>query len=163
MKLVLSVLLAGLAFSGCVVKPQMSPQQRRALQKRSYDYSMKNVFNAFKTVLQDEGYIIRNQDYAGGMILAEKQRAANNGGAAFLSILAGGRSSGDYTTSEGYTVSVSLEGINKSTTETRMTLEKVSRSSRGGQSGGELLDPVIYKSLYQKIDVELKRRAAQGK
>lgn len=163
MKLLLSVLVASFALSACVVKPPMSPQQRRALQKRSYEYSMKNVFNAFKTVLQDEGYIIRNQDYTGGMILAEMQKSGSgNSGLSFLSVLGSGRNS-DYATSHGYTVSVSLESINRRTTETRMTLEKTTRMSRGGQSGGEILDPKIYKSLYQKIDVELKRRAAQGK
>lgn len=161
MRFLLPLLLSVFTLSACVTTPPMSPQQRRALQKRTYDYDMKSVFNAFKTILQDEGYIIRNQDFAGGMLLAEMQKSTGSG-MAFLSVL-GGNSNSDYATSEGYSVSVSFEEINKKTTETRITLEKTTRMKRGGQQGDEILDPAIYKDIYQKVDVELKRRAAQGK
>lgn len=62
--------------SACITSaPRLSPQQLRAIQVRTHtDSTKKNTFQASKEILQDEGYLIRKQDYAGGMLVAEKKR-----------------------------------------------------------------------------------------
>ena len=76
-------LIAGvLAFTACQTVPKLSPQQRRQLQTRAFkDVGYNNVFRAFKTVLQDEGYIIKNQDMKGGLIVAHLQQTSSAFGA----------------------------------------------------------------------------------
>ncbi len=161
MKLVLASLLGLLVFTGCETTPEMSPQQRRSLQIRTFDSTYKNVFNAFKTVLQDEGYIIRNQDFSGGMILAEATKSSNHGAVKFLRAFA--NNGNDYVTSEGYSISVNLEEINKTATESRLILQKTQNMKRGSSIGNELLDPAVYKNIYQKVSVEIQRRQASGR
>ncbi len=161
MKLVLASLLGLLVFTGCETTPEMSPQQRRALQVRTFDATYKNVFNAFKTVLQDEGYIISNQDFSGGMILAQATKSSNRGSVKFMRAFASRGS--DYVTSEGYSISANFEEINKTTTESRLILQKTQNMKRGSSTGNELLDPAIYKNIYQKVSVEIKRRQASGR
>lgn len=61
--------------AACAVTPPMSPQQIRAMQMRSFESTTyENVFRALKTVLQDEGYVIKNQDMVGGLIVGSIQR-----------------------------------------------------------------------------------------
>lgn len=157
----MSLFLFGFSFvlAGCLQSaPQLTPQQRRALQMRNFETSYSNVFKSIKTVFQDEGYIIKNQDYDGGMILAQKNTTSGGGGA-FLAALGGQQ---NYVTGKGFEVSMSLESLNKKTVETRMTLQSKTSTSLGGSSGREIVKPEVYKSLYDKIIVEVERRKARG-
>ena len=155
----LSIGLLLAILSGCVASaPKFTPQQRRALQMRTFDATYDNVFRSVKTVFQDEGYIIRNQDFAGGMILAQKE-TATSGGAQFLAAFGGNK---NYTTGKGFEVSLNLDKISDKNIETRMTLQSTSKTSLGGSSGREILKPEVYKSLYDKIIVEVQRRQARG-
>ncbi|OQX94175.1 MAG: hypothetical protein B6I23_02230, partial [Rickettsiaceae bacterium 4572_127] len=52
-------------------KPTFTDAQRRAMQVKTLDASYEMTFQAVKSVLLDDGYIIKSQDFAGGMILAE--------------------------------------------------------------------------------------------
>ena len=144
--------------TSCIIAPPMSAPQRRALQTKTFDEtSYDNVFKAFKNVLQDEGYIIKNQDYNGGMILATILKADNT--SEWFAQMDGKQ---NYRTGEGFEVSVSFDRINKKATETRLTIQKVEQYSMGGTKGYEILDPKMYKSLYDKITVEIERRKAKG-
>lgn len=155
----LLALVSLLFIVGCASQPPMSPQQRRALQTRTFENTnMDNVFRAFKTVLQDEGYVIKNQDMQGGLIVAEIQKT--DSGAGFMAALSG---SNNYRTGQLFEVSVNLESLNKSTVETRLVLQEKSQMSMGGTQGQEILDPKLYQTLYQKIKTEVERRKAQGK
>jgi hypothetical protein len=109
-------------------------------------------------VLQDEGYVIKNQDMAGGLIVAEIQKT--DSGSAFWAAVAG---TNNYRTGQTFELSVNLEAINKETIETRLVVQEKSHMSMGGSQGEEILDPKLYQSLYQKIAVEIERRKAQGK
>jgi len=53
--------------------------------------------------------------------------------------------------------------VNKSTIETRLTLQEKSLMKSGGSQGNEILDAKVYQTLYQKIKTEVERRKAQGK
>lgn len=146
--------------SGCVSLPQLSPQQKRALQTkvfRNTDYN--DVFRAFKSVLQDEGYIIKNQDFQGGLLVAEieKSSGAIPGVIFFL-----GGTDDSYPTGTEFTLSVNLEKINSKTTEARTIVQEKVRYNRGGVHGRQILTPEIYKSLYNKVEVEIRRRQARN-
>jgi hypothetical protein len=147
-----------LLLTACAITPPMSPQQIRAMQMRSFeDTTYENVFRSLKTVLQDEGYVIKNQDMAGGLIVGTIQRT--DGMSNFNMVFNAGK---NYRTGESYEVSVNLEKVGK-TVETRMTIQKMESYSMGGLQGNPILDPETYKSIYEKVSVEIKRRQAQGK
>lgn len=151
--------LALLVFVGCATTPELTPQQRRALQVKTFnDTTYDNVFRAFKTVLQDEGYIIKNQDMQGGLILATIQKTDK--GAKFMAIMNG---DSNYRTGEGYEVAINFEQINKSTVESRLVVQKLETYSQGGSQGNEILEPTLYQSLYQKVATEVSRRSASGR
>ena len=136
----------------------MPAPQRRALQTRTFDEtSYDNVFKAFKNVLQDEGYIIKNQDFQGGMILATILKADDSS-----EWLAKINNEQNYRTGEGFEVSISFDRINKKVTETRLTIQKIEQYSMGGSKGYEVLDPPLYKSIYDRVKVEIERRKARG-
>jgi len=147
-------------FSGCLATaPKLTPQQRRALQVRSFESDYNNVFKGARTVLQDEGYIIKNQDFDGGMILAQKETSASSG-SVFLATMGGDNQS--YITGRSFDISFSLEKINDNLTETRMTLQNITKTSTGGVAGKEVVDTEVYNALYNKINVEIQRRKARG-
>jgi hypothetical protein len=155
MKKIISLVLL---LTACAVTPPMSPQQKRAIQMRTFeDTTYENVFRAFKTVLQDEGYVIKNQDLNGGLIVGTIQKS--DGMARFNVIFNGDK---NYRTGESYEVSVNLEKIGK-TVETRTTIQKVESYSQSGTQGDPILDPETYKNIYEKVSIEIKRRQAQGK
>lgn len=143
---------------GCASQPTMSPQQRRQLQTRVFQHtSFDTVFRAFKTVLQDEGYIIKNQDMSGGLIVATIEKTDSSSG--FWAAMAGNH---NYRTGEGFELSVNLEKVG-SGVETRMTIQKLEQYSQGGSQGHEILDHDLYQSFYNKVRTEVERRKAEGK
>ncbi len=159
MKNLALILMAALFVTSCQTTPKLTAHQRRALQVRTFDHDLNTVFKAFKTILLDEGYIIKNQDMNGGMILAQKETDAMSGGMKFLNVFSG---SNNYVTGRGYEVSVNFDNIGKNTTETRLTLQTTTKTNIGGSSGKEIVQPQIYKSLYDKVTVEVGRRKARG-
>ena len=145
--------------TGCATT-KLSPQQRRSLQVKHFkDSSYNNVFRAFKTVLQDEGYIIKNQDMDGGLIVAHSSKPMSLG----YAVLAGLSGQPNYQTGTTYEVSVNLEEINKKYVESRVIIQQVSSYSQGGSRGAEILSPELYKNIYTKVFTEVARRKAQGK
>jgi hypothetical protein len=145
-------------FVSCATRPQLSSQQRRSLQVRTFKANYENSFRAIKSVLQDEGYVIKNQDMQGGLIVAEKSMTDNS--SRIWAALAG---SSQYRTGEGFDVSFNLEMIGPMSTESRLTIQKHETTNLGGKQGEEILEPELYKSIYQKIQTELARRVASGK
>ena len=143
---------------GCTTV-RISPQQRRAMQVRHFEDSYNNVFRAFKTVLQDEGYIIKNQDMQGGLIVAQSSKSASTG-MIILSALGGQH---NYKTGTTFEVSVNLEEIRKKYVESRVIIQRVDAYSMGGSSGNEIVDPKLYQNIYSKVMVEVARRRAQKK
>lgn len=68
---IMALFLTACMVGGGAQKPVFSDAQRRAMQVKTHDASYDMTFYAVKSVLLDDGYIIKSQDYAGGMILAE--------------------------------------------------------------------------------------------
>ena len=155
---------------GCQTTAPLTPQQRRALQVRIFsDVSYNTVFRAFKTVMQDEGYIIKNQDFSGGLIVAESQKPVSSSKGQFAMAVAVGVLSGmsgnsstrnNYKTGQVFSWSVNLEEIQNKTVESRLILQKKDFYSQGGQRGREILDPEIYRNIFVKVLQEIERRKA---
>ncbi len=152
-------LFVGLFLASCASGPEISMQQRRAMQMRSFESSYDNIFKSFKSVLQDEGYIIKNQDYPGGMLLAQKETESGGGWAGVLSSMGGNNNT---VTGKGYEVSVNFDKISKNNIETRLTLQGITSTSMGGKQGREIVEPKLYKSIYDRVIVEIERRKAKG-
>ena len=162
MKLISVILIAVsslMILPSCKTAPKMTSHQRRALQVRTFENNLNTTFKAVKTVLLDEGYIIKNQDMDGGMILAQKETDGDTSGAKFLRVFSGNK---NYVTGQGYEVSFNFDKINATTTETRMTLQTTTKTNLGGSSGREIVDPLVYKLLYEKVSVEIGRRKAKA-
>ena len=157
-KLVILSLFSCLLFCVGCVTTSISPQQRRAMQVKYFESSYNNVFRAFKSVLQDEGYIIKNQDMDGGLIVAHASRSSVGPAMAIMAALGDNE---NYVAGTTYEVSVNLEKIRKSYVESRVIIQQVSTYSQGGSYGDEVIKPELYRNIYSKVMVEVERRKAQ--
>ena len=148
-----------LFIGACAITPGLSPSQRRSLQTKTFEKTTYDgVFKAFKTVLQDEGYIIQNQDYKGGMILASIQK----GYPAWATI---DFKDEDYPIGEGFEISISLDEINqnKGIVETRLTIQRMKYFRKGGKQGSEFVNEETYRDIYDRLMLEIERRKAIGR
>ena len=150
---------AVLFFVGCATVT-LSPQQRRALQVKHFKSSYNNVFRAFKTVLQDEGYIIKNQDMEGGLIVAHASKKSS-GFLSTMSVLGG--DDNNFQTGVTFEVSVNLEKIRSNYIESRVIIQQMESFSKGGARGEEVVSPKLYQNIYSKVRIEIARRKAQGR
>ena len=149
-------------FVACQTTPSLTPDQKRALQVHIFSsVSYNTVFRAFKTIMQDEGYIIKNQDFEGGLIVAESQKSSsmNNFLIAISSGLSG-QSSSSHIVGQVFSWSVNLEEIEKGKIESRIIFQKKNMYSTGGQTGNEILQPETYRNIYTKVIREINRRKA---
>lgn len=148
---------------GCQIVPPLTPQQKRAMQIKTFENTYNNVFKAVKSVLLDEGYIIKNQDFEGGLILGSKD-TNENGGFPLSVFLGSSDDDDDYdpVVSKKHEVSVNLEKINSNLTETRVVFQTTTQTQKGQKSSRQILDMETYNSLYQKLSVETARRRARG-
>ena len=159
MKSLIFYIFLSFLFAGCATTARLSPQQRRSLQVKGFEASYDHVFRAFKTVLQDEGYIIKNQDMQGGLIVAHASKASSSG----LIILAQLSGQPNYQTGTTYEMSVNLEEIRKNYIETRVIIQQIAAYSLGGSRGREIVKPQLYQNIYSKVVVEVERRKVQKK
>ena len=64
---------------GCAVQPQLSPAQKRQITSKVYEAEYETTFRAVLTVIQDQGYIIKNTDMNTGLINATIDREEEMG------------------------------------------------------------------------------------
>ena len=143
--------------NACVHTSTWTTEQRRAMQMRSFAASYRNVFSAIKTVLQDGGYLIKSQDYEGGLIMAKKEADSSFKLFGIIpSILVNEDGKPTRTTFE---ISFNLEKISNENIETRLTISKYDSNN----NASEVIKPDIYQSIYRNVQVEIKRRQAKGR
>lgn len=151
-----TVLMAAVLFIGCQVGPNLSPMQLRQLTTRTIEGSYENVFKATMTVLQDQGYIIKNTDMNSGLLVAAVDRQAN----AFATIL-----SGDLSTSVELTSTVNK--INATSQDLRINIQETNFTRGAWGSTDKSVTPIydekIYQGLFNQILTEVKRREALQK
>ena len=118
----------------CITTTPLSAHQRRSMQVKYFNTSYNHVFRAFKTVLQDEGYIIKNQDMKGGLIVAHHSKRSGSTGFMILTNALSSRQN-NYVTGTRFEISVNLEAIRKNYIESRLIIQKVDSYNMGGIAG----------------------------
>lgn len=147
---------------GCAVQPQLSPMQKRQITTRLFESGYETTYRAILTVLQDQGYIIKNTDMKAGLINASVDREAGTGSQFAQAVLLG------YVVDKGSEIDASfmVNKISDNKTEVRLNMQEAQYgqsskwSSSGKQSVRQILDPNIYNQLFNEIQTEIKRREA---
>jgi len=153
----------GLSLANCSSnKVQLSPMQVRELTTRLYDSGYENTYKATLTVLQDQGYVIKNTDMAAGLILGYADRKTAFGSQLFSALMLG------FVAHKGTDIEVSCmcNKVNETSTELRMNIQEAKYGQSSVYSGTSktdsnlIRDPKIYKALFDQIGVEIKRLEA---
>lgn len=147
---------------GCAVQPQLSPMQKRQITTRLFEGGYEMTYRSVLTVLQDQGYIIKNTDMKTGLINATIDREAGTGSQVTQLLLLG------YVADKGSELDASfmVNKISDTKTEVRLNIQEakygqVSKwSGSSKQSVKQILDPEIYNKLFNEIRTEIKRREA---
>ncbi len=153
MRLALVLLFSSLV--SCITTDTWTPDQRRALQQKTFDdVGFNTVFNAIKSILRDDGYVVVNQDVDGGLIVATKDLSTSM----FFRMFVG--DSGGVMSGKSYKVSFDLERVGEGIS-TRLTINEVVKYQGGREQGSELLKPEVYHSIYNALQAEVARRKAR--
>jgi len=142
----------------CEHTPEWTPQQRRAMQVRSFKAPYRSVFLAIKDILQDDGYLITSQDSRGGLIVAKKEIDNTNKIFGFFVV-----EDDNEETGATYQVSFNLERVGKANIETRLTISRTTKHRAGKDRAEEVVEPNTYRAIYRNLHLEIKRRQARGK
>jgi hypothetical protein len=114
--------------------------QRRSIEVKDLEGKFEDAFKATLQVFQDQGYIIKDSDYASGVIHGEtgiKQV---------------------WFRMENYEITASLEQFGPNTVKERISLvKKIKASSQyGTQENSEIIvDPAFFQKLYDDIQKEM--------
>ena len=150
---------------GCEVTPKLSPLQKRQITTRMFDCSYENAYRATLTVLQDQGYVIKNTDMDSGLIVGTVDRSAS-GSSKFWQALAFG-----YVPDKGTVVEAScmVNKLSEKSSEVRINIQEVKYgqssvfSGTGKQGSKQIYQHEMYRNLFNEILVEIKRREALEK
>ena len=149
---------------GCAIQPELSPMQKREITTRVFDSGYETTYRSIMTILQDQGYIIKNTDMNTGLINANIDREAGFGSQITQGLLLG------YVVDKGSAIDASfmVNRINETKTEVRLNIQEASYgqsskfSSTSQQSVRQILNPEIYNKLFNDIRTEIKRREAMN-
>ncbi len=73
----------------CQVQPKLSPMQKRQITTRMFECDYECGYRASLTILQDQGYVIKNTDMDSGLILASVDRKTSGGSQVLQALLLG--------------------------------------------------------------------------
>lgn len=147
-------------FVGCATAPQLSQMQIRQLTTKMIEGSYDNVYRATMTILQDQGYVIKNTDMNSGLIVADIDRETS-GGSQFAQALFLGRITDKNTIIE---VSATVNNLNDTNQELRLNIQETNYTGSGGKNSiKQIYDEKVYQNLFNEITLEVKRREAMNK
>lgn len=145
---------------GCAAGPQLSQMQIRQLTTKMIEGSYENVFRATMTILQDQGYVIKNTDMNSGLIVANIDRETS-GGSQFMQALFLGTITDKNTVIE---VSATVNKLSEQNQELRLNIQETNYSGSGAkQKINQIYDEKVYQDLFNQITLEVKRREAMNK
>jgi hypothetical protein len=154
----IALIMMTLPFAGCAsTGPKISPMQMRQFTTRNFEGGYEDVYRATMTVLQDQGYIIKNTDMQSGLIVASIDKETSKGSQVMQAFWAG------YVWNKGTQIEVSatLNKLNDSQTEIRMIIQEISYSQYNGKNSIKTIeDPKVYDGLLNDVLIEVKRREA---
>lgn len=158
-------LLTMISYTGCVPPaPKLSPAQKRQITTRLYEGGYETTYRAILSVLQDQGYIVKNTDMNTGLINATIDREVSGGSQAVQAVFLG------YVADKGSELDASfmVNKINDTKTEVRLNIQESKYGQSNIYSGSskqkviQILDPEIYNSIFNEIQTEVKRREAMN-
>lgn len=143
--------------SGCASSSaNLSPMQKRQITTHQIEGSYENVYRAAMTVLQDQGYVVKNTDMASGLIVASVDRETNESSQFWQAFW---MYQGTFIEA---TITVGI--INDSLQEIRVSLQETRYNQYDGKTDiKQLVNPAVYQELANQITVETKRREALGR
>ena len=156
------VIVIIISLVSCATAPKLTTMQMRQLTTRIYEGDYENTFRAILTVLQDQGYVVKNTDMDTGLINAIADKETSTGSQMAQVLFVG------YIANKGSKIDCSfmVNKINEEKTEIRLNIYEASYgqsskwSSHSQQSSKQILDEEIYKQLFDQIHVEIERRKA---
>lgn len=155
----LIILLTFLLIVGCATGPQLSQMQIRQLTTRMIEGSYEDIYRATMTILQDQGYVIKNTDMNSGLIVADIDRETS-GTSQFMQALFVGNVYDKNTVIE---VSATVNKLSEDAQELRINIQETNYSARGTkQNINQIYDDDIYQKLFNDITLEVKRREAMN-
>ena len=147
--------------SGCATtNASLSPMQMRQFTTRNFEGNYENVFRATMTVLQDNGYIIKNTDMGSGLIVASIDKETSRGSQFWQAVWAG------YVWNKGTQIEVSgtVGKLNEAQSEIRMIIQEINYGQYNSKNAIKTItDPKVYDSILNDILIEVKRREAINK
>ncbi len=156
------IVLFAIVLVGCAVGPKLSPMQMREITTQLINGAYEDTYRSALTVLQDQGYIIKNTDMESGLIMAQVDRATS-GGSQFTQALFLG-----YVADKGTDVEVScvVNKISNTNTEIRINIQETNYGQSSWLSGTskqkvkQIYEPELYRNLFNAVELEVKRRQA---
>ncbi len=146
------------SISGCATtNPKISPMQIRQITTKQIDGDYENIYRASLTVLQDNGYIIKNTDMNSGLIVANVDRETSQASQFMQAFWVG------YVYDKGTTVelSVMVNKLNEAASEIRINIQEINYTQFGGKNTiKQIYDEKLYNNLFNTIVTEVKRREA---
>lgn len=145
------------SISGCATAPKISPMQIRQITTKQIDGDYENIYRAALTVLQDQGYIIKNTDMNSGLIVANVDRETSQGSQFWQAFWVG------YVYDKGTSVelSVMVNKLSESASEIRINIQEINYTQFGGKNAiKQIYDEKLYSNLFNTIVTEVKRREA---
>jgi len=163
-KYILPAMVTGLCLflCGCAAGPKLTPMQIRQLTVRQIDGSYENTYRATMTVLQDNGYVIKNTDMDSGLIVGTIDKETS-GGSQFMQALFAG-----HVEDKGrvYEASCMVGKLSDTTSEVRINIQETTYGQSSAFSGTskqkakQIYDQETYAALFNAITIEVKRREA---
>lgn len=145
---------------GCAAGPQLSRMQIRQLTTKMIEGSYENIFRATMTILQDQGYLIKNTDMNSGLIVANIDRETSGGYQFFQALLVGNI----YDKNTVIEVSATVNKLNEQSQELRLNIQETNYSGSGAkQNIKQIYNVKVYQKLFNEIILEVKRREAMNK
>jgi len=162
--IIFCILIFSFIIMGCATGPQLSPMQIRQITTKLINGSYDDTYRATLTVLQDQGYIIKNTDMESGLIVANVDRASSTGSQVTQAILLG------YVSDKGTEVEVScmVNKLSNTNTEIRLNIQETNYGQSSIWSGTskqkvkQIYEPELYSKIFNEIEVEVKRRQAMN-
>jgi hypothetical protein len=127
-----------------------------------YESAYEDAYKATVTVLQDQGYIIKNTDIDTGLILASVDKNASTGSKIAQVLLVG------FAFDRGSEIEAScvVNKLNDTNTEIRISIQEVQYGDASIFSGSskrnvkQIYNSEVYRIIFNEIAVEIKRREA---
>jgi hypothetical protein len=152
----LTLFLLSFAFLGCApTKP--SVMEKRAIESHVVDGSYRNVYKSCMTVLQDEGYQIKQSDMESGLLVGAKDKEVDTGEQVVGALFFGGAAKKGSV----YEITTTFDEIDSAHTNIRINIQSVSYDMAGRKkSARDIVDQPMIQGFLQSVQTEVKRREA---